>query len=221
MFKVVLVLTVLLFHRTRLEKINKPSYKYRYHTEDVMKTAESHIPSHGYQVAESSYYPSFGSFGGSSIGSGGFVGSGLGGAGFGARGGYTSTGSLRGLGGYSGGFGGGNFGGRFYPTGLSGGIGHIIPHHHGGEYIDKNIYSADKKNLNDEHFEKAGGKKEEIVDHGQQGYSKGQVAVKDEKGDSGYYSDEQGGKKVYEDGKKYHGGQHYDQEGNTINYLHF
>lgn len=34
-----------------------PVYKYRYETEDVMKTAASNVPVHGYQVVEGGYYP--------------------------------------------------------------------------------------------------------------------------------------------------------------------
>lgn len=35
----------------------KPMYKYRYATEDIMETAASSYPLHGYQVVESGYYP--------------------------------------------------------------------------------------------------------------------------------------------------------------------
>lgn len=52
-----------------------PVYKYRYETEDVMKTAASNVPVRGYHVVEGGYYPS-------EVGAGGFGGLGnFGGAG--------------------------------------------------------------------------------------------------------------------------------------------
>lgn len=37
--------------------LKSPIYKYRYETEDVMNTAASNIPVHGYHVVEGGYYP--------------------------------------------------------------------------------------------------------------------------------------------------------------------
>lgn len=34
-----------------------PVYKYRYETEDVLNTAASNVPMHGYHVVEGGYYP--------------------------------------------------------------------------------------------------------------------------------------------------------------------
>lgn len=52
-----------------------------------------------------------------------------------------------------------------------------------------------------------------MFDQGQSGYAQGQLAAKDMKGDSGAYNGASGGKKIYEDGKAYHGGNHYNSQG--------
>lgn len=65
---------------------NSPVYKYRYETEDVMKTAASNIPVHGYHVVEGGYYPY--ELGPGSVGTGGAaLHSGLTGPGIGGLGG--------------------------------------------------------------------------------------------------------------------------------------
>ncbi|XP_023015914.2 uncharacterized protein [Leptinotarsa decemlineata] len=91
---------------------NAPVYKYRYETEDVMKTAASNVPVHGYHVVEGGYYPSH-------IGLGGIGNQGFGGAGFIAGGG---------------GYGGQYLGAKLAPIGT---IGLEAPL--GGQYIGKNI----------------------------------------------------------------------------------
>lgn len=89
----------------------------------------------------------------------------------------------------------------------------------GGEYINKNVYDEGKKELKDLQFQNSQGKKGEEYEAGQQGFKQGQTAVKDVKGDSGYYSGEEGGKKLNEDEKQYYGGRQFSQEGKHITYL--
>lgn len=83
----------------------------------------------------------------------------------------------------------------------------------GGEYFDKNAYEAANKNLNDGHYEKNNGVRGEAYDYGQEGYHQGKLGEKNVKEDSGFYKNFDGGKKAHEDGKSYHGGQHFNQEG--------
>lgn len=73
--------------------LNTPVYKYRYETQDVMNTAASNVPVHGYHVVEGNYFPYNLGRGGVGIGNGalqgtiagpvavggGFAGPGLGG----------------------------------------------------------------------------------------------------------------------------------------------
>lgn len=258
-YKIVSILFCLLGVVSCDELYRKPVYKYRYETEDVMKTAASSIPVHGYHFVEGGYYPTkiaSAGFEGGAGGIGGYGGS-VGGFGGGYSGGkYTSIGGIGGIGGYEGSIGGvgagiGPIGGiglsKVGPVGFGGGagfsklggaglgsgiglgagvgpiigggkfIGGGIHHPYGGEEIDKKIYSGEKKNVNDEVYEKESGKKGEEINHGKAGYSEGQVAIKEGKGDSGYYSDIEGGKKVIGDGKQYHGEQKFSQEGLYIN----
>ncbi|EEZ98972.1 keratin, type I cytoskeletal 9 [Tribolium castaneum] len=184
------------------EELAKPVYKYRYATEDVMNTAASTIPIHGYHVVEGGYYPGAMGMGGMGLGYGGYGGGiGMGGAG------------MMGAGKFIGGMGG---------AGMMGGAGlggaglvaaPLLHHGYGGEFIDKNVYSGEKKNLNDEAFEKASGKKGEEFNAGKEGFTKGVAAVKNNKGESAYFNDAKGAKKMAEDGKAYYGGQHFDKEG--------
>lgn len=178
------------------DAVVKPLYGYRYETEDLMQTAETSIPLHGYHVVEGGYYPT-----------------GLGGVKPGFGGGYGNHFP----GGYGGGFGGG--------VGYGGGIGHIGGGFggsgagfggfggFGGQAIDNAAFSGGKKNVEDGHFEKAFGKKGDEFNHGEGGFSKGEVAAKNVKGDAGYYNEQEGGKKLFEEGKEYHGAQHFDKEG--------
>lgn len=192
-----------------VEAVEKPIYQYRYETKDMMKTDASSIPVRGYHLIQGGYYPE-NQFGGYS--------------------GDFDVGRFRGLdkdfvdsGHYISRPGDiGEFGGRYHAP--IGGFGPYIgqgiyPAHHynqGGEYVDKQIYNEEGKKLNDDSFLKAGGKKGEEISHGKEGYAQGKVALKDSKGDSGYYSEEEAGKKNVEDGKSYHGDQHHSQEGNYI-----
>lgn len=50
--------------------LNSPVYKYRYETQDVMNTAASNIPVHGYHVVEGNYFPYDLGRGGIGIGNG-------------------------------------------------------------------------------------------------------------------------------------------------------
>lgn len=84
----------------------------------------------------------------------------------------------------------------------------------GGEYINKNTYGGGKKELKDSHYENLHGKKGEEFEEGQEGFNKGQAAVKEIKKDQAHYSNEQGDKKLAEEAKEYGGGHHYSQEGN-------
>lgn len=143
-----------------------------------------------------------GGFGGG-IGAGRFIGAGIGGAG-GYYPGLVGAGAGIGIGG-----GGIGLGGAGYHH--LGGI--------GGEYIDKSAYSGGKKNLNDLAYEHAQGKKGEEYEGGQGQVHHGKAAVKNVKGDSGFYAGEAGGKKLAEDEKAYHGGKHYNQEGNIFNFI--
>lgn len=152
-----------------------------------------------------------GGFGGG-IGAGRFIGAGIGGAGgyypglVGAGAGIGIGGAGIGLGGGAG-IGGAGIGG----AGIGGGGGYIGGI--GGEYIDKSAYSGGKKNLNDIAYEHANGKKGEEFEAGQGHAHHGKAAIKNVKGDSGFYAGEAGGKKLAEDEKAYHGGKHYNQEG--------
>lgn len=83
--------------------------------------------------------------------------------------------------------------------------------------MDKSAYEASKKDLNDGHFEKSFGNRGDAYDYGQEGYNQGKFGENDFKEDSGYYKHSDGGKKAYEDGKTYHGGQHFNQEGKNTN----
>lgn len=144
-----------------------------------------------------------GGFGGG-IGAGRYIGAGIGGAG-GYYPGLVGAGAGIGIGGGGIGLGGG--------AGIGAGGGYIGGI--GGEYIDKSAYSKGNKNLNDVAYEHAGGKKGEEFEAGQGHAHHGKAAVKNAKGDSGFYAEEAGGKKLAEDEKAYHGGKHYNQEGNT------
>lgn len=161
---------------------------------------------------------------GSGIGAGNIGVGGIGAGGIGAGGiggGYIGGGRLGGISSVGGGFrGGSGFIGGGVGVGngfIGGGGGYAKPliHHHGigGEYVDKKSFADEKKNVNDEKYEKASGKKGLEVDHGQEGFSQGKVLLKEEKGDNGYYNNAEGGKKVIQDGKTYQGGQHFDKEG--------
>ncbi|KAL3278971.1 hypothetical protein HHI36_016489 [Cryptolaemus montrouzieri] len=215
----------------------KPMYKYRYETEDVMKTAASTVPVRGYHVVEGGYYPyegeineGLGRFGSgySKLGYGPEIGK-FGGIGAGYGAGISKFGGLgNGYGGYGvGGYGGYGAGyGSYGAHGIGGPLGYgpevglgpryfAAPYHggYGGEIVDKNVYSGGKKNVVDENYEKLSGNKGEEISGGQEGYNHGKAAVKNIKGDSGYYNEEEGGKKLFEDGKNYHGAKHYAQEG--------
>ncbi|XP_017782200.1 PREDICTED: uncharacterized protein LOC108566698 [Nicrophorus vespilloides] len=171
-----LVVTILCFVSSMAVE---PSYKFhRYETEDVMKTAESVVPEHGYRVFER-----------------------VGGGGYYPR--YTDTASFN------------------YPSG--GYFFHPAPQLRHGfrgdgeEYVDKRRTFVDggQKKASDASFEKASGSKHEERNHGKEGYKHGKVEEQDFKGDKSYYSDEEGGRKLVEDGKSYAGGEHFDKEGKS------
>lgn len=207
-------------------EVKEPMINRNYRYEESMKTSASELPYQSYGVQGGGYYPS-----------GGYSG------GYGNYGGYNNYGgpesgryfqsnyypryqqgpyigggySGGGIGGYSGGYSGGGIGrysGGFGPGIGSGGIGGgYYPHGHDGGYVDKKYYDNENKKVDGEKFEKAQGSKGESGQHGSEGFNQGQVAVKDVKGDSGYYKDEEGDKKVVSDGKSYQGGQHYNEQG--------
>lgn len=83
----------------------------------------------------------------------------------------------------------------------------------GGEYLDKSAFDEAKKQLQDQQYHSAQGRKGEEFQHGQQGYQQGQQALKDVKADSGYYSGEEGAKRLAEDAKNYYGNRHYNKGG--------
>ncbi|XP_056640795.1 uncharacterized protein LOC130447796 [Diorhabda sublineata] len=193
---------------------NHPVYKFRYETEDLMKTAASNLPVRGYHVVEGGYYPQIGAAGGGF----GFAGSPLGNQAFSGQflGPNVALGQAVPLG--------TTFGGQIIPQYIHGGVGTLgglygglqhHPHHIGGEEIIKGQFSSGKKNANDEKFEKSEGRKGDELNHNKAGFAKGEVLVKDFKGDSGRYNNVNGEKKVYEDGKEYQGGQHYNKEGKS------
>lgn len=62
------------------EFFKPPVYKYRYETEDVLKTAASNVPVHGYHVVEGGYYPYELGQGGMGIGNAALTAPGIGGA---------------------------------------------------------------------------------------------------------------------------------------------
>lgn len=159
----------------------------------------------------------------------GFVG-GAGGQGFigGAGGGqFIGGGSGKYLGGFyprggqfiGGGYGSGGYGGGGYGSGglIGGGLIGGGIHHHGigGQVLDKNEFSEGSKNLKDGGFEEVKGSKGEQLSEGQEGYNHGKVALQNNKGESGYYNAEEAAKKAAEDGKAYHGAEHFDQEGKS------
>lgn len=150
-----------------------------------------------------------GGFGGG-IGAGRFIGAGIGGAG-GYYPGLVGAGAGIGIGGGGIGLGGGA---GIVGPGIGAGGGYLGGI--GGEYIDKSAYSKGNKNLNDIAYEHAGGKKGEEFEAGQGHAHHGKAAVKNVKGDSGFYAGEAGGKKLAEDEKAYHGGKHYNQEGKGL-----
>lgn len=119
---------------------------------------------------------------------------------------------LGGLGG-SGGYGGHKIG----DGGIGGhGIGGQGGEADGGGKIEQSAFKGGKKNSDNHHFVQSHGKKGEELHHGNGGYSKGEVAEKNVKGDSAHFSDAHGGKALYHDGKDYHGGEHYSKAGNDF-----
>lgn len=85
--------------------LKSPLYKYRYETQDVMNTAASNIPVHGYHVVEGGYYPyqlGQGNLGVQSVGLQGGIGgighSGLGIGGGALQGGIGTGGAFAGAG---------------------------------------------------------------------------------------------------------------------------
>lgn len=83
----------------------------------------------------------------------------------------------------------------------------------GGEFIKKNVFGEEKKDLKDKHFEAAQGKKGEEFEESQEGFNKGKAAIKNVKADAGAYADEERGKKLAEEGKEYYGGHHVNKQG--------
>lgn len=199
-------LVLVLFVVSVLAEDVKPLYKYRYESEDLMKTAASSIPVHGYHVVEGGYYPYESGVGLSKF-EPGYPRAGYG-AGFNKFGGIGADYHYGGYGPYEGAIG--------YGPGIGLGSGYIGgPYHggYGGQIIDKNIYRDGKKSIVDENYEKLQGKKGEEVSGGQEGYNHGHNALKNIKGDSGYYNEEEAAKKLFEDGKHYNGAEHYAQQG--------
>lgn len=86
----------------------------------------------------------------------------------------------------------------------------------GGEFVNKNIYGEGQKELKDQQFKKSYGKEGEEFEEGKEGFNRGNTGIKEVKSDSGYYSDEEGAKKLAEDAKNYYGGHHYNQEGKFL-----
>ncbi|KAG5874889.1 hypothetical protein JTB14_024315 [Gonioctena quinquepunctata] len=89
------------------------------------------------------------------------------------------------------------------------GVGKVI----GGSEIDKNIYIGENKNIVGEHFVKSHGQNGQALNHGDVGYTSGQVALKDVKGESVHFSDADGVNNAHHAGKAYKGGEHFDKEG--------
>lgn len=185
-----------------------PIYKYRYQTEDFMKTSASEIPIHGYHTVEGRYYPENNgyrqNFDRYQAAPSNF--------------GYQNFVPFRQNFGFD------NYYRPFYNqfgginNGINGGFngyqGGFVPHHHPrAGFVDKKAYNDEKKNVEDEKFEKAEGSRGESGGHGKAGFSKGEVALKDAKADSGFYKDEQGFKKGFDDNKEYYGGNHFNHNG--------
>lgn len=166
-------LIVCLFASVFAEDVkNHPMYKYRYQTEDVMKTSASEIPYHGYHFAEGGYYPRQ------------------------YQPQFERFPKYQNFDRYRGDF----YEPFFYPRG----------------FVDRNVYSSEKKDKHGENFEKAHGEKGATGEHGRSGYNKEGVEIKDVKGDSGFYKDEEGFKKGYDDAKNYQGGGFYNKGGKVI-----
>ncbi|XP_072384900.1 uncharacterized protein [Diabrotica undecimpunctata] len=147
---------------------------------------------------------------------------------------YGSAGGL----GYPAGYGKLGYGGYGHrpfvgaPVGISKGIGygygpgigysHIAPYgpgvlaHHGPygiSQVDKGIYSDGKQNVVGEHYNHLNGHNGESLNHGDAGYSAGEVALKDIKGDSAHFIDSDGLKTGHHEGKNFYGGEHFNTEG--------
>ncbi|KAJ8921429.1 hypothetical protein NQ315_003047 [Exocentrus adspersus] len=151
------------------------------------------------------WYPglSLGGLEGGGLGGAGFVGPKIGGPGIGGPG----------IGGA--GYGGAGIGGHEYGGGIGIGIGApglIGGKAIGGEEVERSAFEEGKKNFNNQHFLKSHGQQGGQLHHDNGGFSKGQLAEKNVKSDSGYYSDVNGGKNLYHQGKDYHGGQQYHKE---------
>lgn len=91
----------------------------------------------------------------------------------------------------------------------------------GGSAVDQNSYSGGNKNIAGEHYVKSHGVNGEELNHGDAGYSRGNVAVKDIKGDSVHFVDSNGGKVAHHTGKEFLGGEHFDKEGKSFLFIFF
>nr|XP_023015930.1 fibroin heavy chain-like [Leptinotarsa decemlineata] len=83
----------------------------------------------------------------------------------------------------------------------------------GGSQIDKNIYNAENRNVIGDHYSASHGKNGEVLNHGDAGFTTGQVALKDIKGETVHFSDTDGVNNAHHAGKAYHGGEHFDKGG--------
>lgn len=95
-------------------------------------------------------------------------------------------------------------------TGAIGFGGHHVT---GGETVQKKDFNEQEKKHKDEYFDAKEGKEGGALNHGQAGYSKGEIAAKDAKSEAGQYNKADGEKNIYVDKKDYGGGKHYNKEG--------
>ncbi|XP_044743320.1 keratin, type I cytoskeletal 9-like [Chrysoperla carnea] len=125
----------------------------------------------------------------------------------GASGMFPQVGSFGNIGSF------GNFGNGFMSSGFGGGFGFGGSFGKEGGYVNKNDYDAEKKNANEQDFQKAYGAKGETGGFGTQGFKEGVTAVKDKHADTGFYSGESGFGKQAGDNKEYFGVKSIDEGG--------
>lgn len=87
----------------------------------------------------------------------------------------------------------------------------------GGESLRKSLFEEGRRQLNNAQFQKARGNNGQEFEESQKGFRKGLNALKNARGESGSFSDEEGGRRRAEDQKQYFGGRRYNQEGMVAN----
>ncbi|KAB0790706.1 hypothetical protein PPYR_14845 [Photinus pyralis] len=177
------LILITLHHFACSEPYGRPSYEYRYQTEDVMQSDATSIPVRGYHSVRRDYYPDL-DFSHSS---------GLFRPNYRRfdRHPYTHSDYHR---------------RPYYQP-------RYYNHVGGGGYNDGQRFSEGGKTYKDDNYEKLHGSHGEHSVEDQAGYNRGNANVKSSKGKSGYHNEEVGKRKSADDGKSYHGSEHVNQEG--------